>query len=345
MPRSVFEIIIPPEHSSTNSDHLYIVGKTDAPAVSVKINNKNSQVVSVKDSIFHFYAEFGYGLNEIFLNPLYDFSGQSNVDTVILDILSSPNISKKYEKIFIDYDFHDNITKLECVKCHTYESENPDIMEKVEPCLKCHEEIEDSFEKHVKDKEGACVICHKIKQDLTSYNVDLNAVGNPCYFCHKDKIGQFKQDFIHGPVAGGSCTICHNAHGSEFEYNLKSSEIVLCSSCHTTVEENWDRKIQHHPFKYGHCGDCHDPHSTNNKWVLVKSSPEVCVGCHKEDGLKSFHKHPFNVEPKKELVRSLKLSSSGQLECISCHYPHASDTEHLLRVKGTVTCMECHSDR
>jgi predicted CXXCH cytochrome family protein len=104
--------------------------------------------------------------------------------------------------------------------------------------------------------------------------------------------------------------------------------------------------IQHSPFDRGLCGSCHDPHATNNKWNLVKSSETVCMGCHADvNGDMDGHDHPFNVKPKHRLVADLELSSSGRLECLSCHNPHASSVSHLLRTNKKFTCSGCHSDK
>ncbi len=105
------------------------------------------------------------------------------------------------------------------------------------------------------------------------------------------------------------------------------------------------KQIQHKPFLKGKCGQCHDPHSTNHKWVLVKNSQEICVPCHMPDGELKYHNHPFNVKPKRRLLSPLELTDSGQLECLSCHNPHATETKHLLRTSQGHSCLGCHPDR
>jgi len=237
------EILTPPELCSTNSNHVFIIGKTNAQLIKIKINNKNQSEVIVKDSIFHYYAEFGYGLNEILITPIISGQTISDSNTVSIDILSSPNIAKKFENIFKDYKFHNFQPNNGCINCHSYECEDPQLLDTSKPCYNCHGRLKQQFEEHIKDGERTCVICHKLKQDLTLIKPGDSMNENPCFYCHKDKIGKFAQEFIHGPVAGGSCVICHNPHGSEFERNLRSSEIILCASCHSIVEENWNRKF------------------------------------------------------------------------------------------------------
>ncbi|UCC78649.1 MAG: hypothetical protein JSW64_10235 [Candidatus Zixiibacteriota bacterium] len=339
------DIIVPPEHISTTSDHVYIVGRTDAPLVEVKVNNREAFEVAVDDSIFHAHIKFGYGLNEIMIIPIYGGMIRSNENSVSLDILSSPNISRKYSNLFIDYRFHNPEPVDACTGCHKHNNEEREVIESAESCLSCHRYINDRFKNHIPDDRTACVICHKIGTDLTQVKAGNYSDRNPCYMCHKDKIGEFTQDYIHGPVAGGSCTICHDPHGSSFEYNLLNSEDILCGSCHSVIDNNRDQKTKHRPFEYGDCSGCHDPHATNYKWVLVKNSQEVCMNCHDDERMKEFHDHPYNVKPKRKLEAPLKLTERGQLECLSCHAPHASDTEHLLRISQENTCTGCHKER
>jgi len=103
---------------------------------------------------------------------------------------------------------------------------------------------------------------------------------------------------------------------------------------------------QHAPFAAGRCGTCHDPHATANRWVLVKSSETICLECHdpQGDGLQN-HNHPYDIKPQRTLTRDLRLSSKGHLECLSCHNPHATDSEHLLRTSQQNTCIDCHSEK
>lgn len=263
------EIITPPEHISTTSDRIYIVGKTDAPMIEVKVNNREATEVAVKDSVFHTDVKFGYGLNEIMIIPIFGEAKPDLENSVTLDILSSPNVSSKYEDLFVDYTFHNSRPLKACTGCHNYEKGEHGVIESAESCLGCHRGINDRFKNHIPDNRDACVICHKISPELTLIKTGNYSDRNPCYMCHKDKIGEFTQDYIHGPVAGGSCIICHDPHGSSYEFNLHNAEDILCGSCHSVIDDNKNRKTKHRPFEYGNCDGCHDPHATNYKWVLL----------------------------------------------------------------------------
>jgi predicted CXXCH cytochrome family protein len=225
------------------------------------------------------------------------------------------------------------------LSCHFPEADLTNVNWKMDWCVGCHRETGKQFKKHITGGEGDCNGCHKVNGDLTRSVSGQFSDMNPCFGCHQDKIGQYAQDFIHGPVAGGTCTICHNPHGSSFEMNLRSPVPFLCMFCHTALETVHAR-VQHKPFAEGQCTACHDAHATNNKWVLVKSTGEVCLSCH--EGKLDYHKHRYEVKPKKKLETDLVLNDQGQLECLTCHNPHAGDAEHLLKTESDNPCGGCH---
>ena len=213
-------------------------------------------------------------------------------------------------------------------------------------CSKCHGDVRDLIVGHTPEREPACADCHRVQPDLTVTLAGDATDRNPCYRCHTNKIGEFEQAYIHGPVAGGTCTVCHSPHGSKFEKNLLSDTGVLCASCHP-MDRQARRAVQHEPFEKGRCAACHDPHATNNRWVLVMKSEELCLKCHGDGGggTMSRHDHPYNVKPKNPLAKNIELSSRGRLECISCHDPHSSESKHLLRTSQEDTCVGCHPEQ
>jgi predicted CXXCH cytochrome family protein len=195
------------------------------------------------------------------------------------------------------------------------------------------------------DDTRSCTGCHSIDRTLHATQ-PTGTEDNPCLQCHTDKIGLLAKDFVHGPVAGGTCTICHDPHGSQFARTLVSPVPVLCEGCHTGVSGS-TLAVQHLPFAQGWCVDCHDPHATNHKWGLLRDSRDLCLGCHFTDASQRTHRHPYGVKPhdRKKLASHLKLGSDGKLECLTCHTPHASETAFLLRTNGENKCLGCHPER
>ena len=330
------EVLTPPEHVSTGQDRVHIVGRAGSAAVEVRLNGAVTEVVAVQDSVFHALLWIPYGLNEIELSPVdvHGFPTEEDADSV--EVLCGPRIPGDYERLFEGYTFHGAVAPTLCLDCHGEEGVVSDGKER---CFECHGVIRERFRMHFGADGGECGGCHRVSPDLTFRSADAYSDMNPCYLCHKDKIGEFAKEFIHGPVAGGACTICHDPHGSRYDSSLQSPVPLLCLFCHAELAEMDGQTSVHRPFAQGDCVACHDPHATSNRWVLVKDSQELCTNCHSEEGDLADHGHPFNVKPRLKERYSLRLTERGQLECVSCHEPHASATRHLLRTEGEGTCV------
>jgi len=121
---------------------------------------------------------------------------------------------------------------------------------------------------HKPYSERRCQDCHKgeFGQSLIEPRVDL-----VCQHCHE----QFRQmpTYIHGPVAVGQCTRCHNPHKTKYEHLLVKDGSEVCLQCHEAIDR--ERVTAHQDLTAKECFDCHNPHySSTNRFFLTVVQPD-----------------------------------------------------------------------
>jgi len=200
-----------------------------------------------------------------------------------------------------------------CGTCHQpHGSEFPSLLKKAgeEFCFTCHPDIDEKYKKSKSKHAGlyldkGCATCHlphfsSSEKLLNKKEIDL------CLTCHSEKNAisskspkdiaiELKQTFLHGPIAQGQCSVCHDPHGSKFEkllngpypesiYASYAPEIYdLCFSCHDqallTMEigkatdfRNGSQNLHYlHaaiPRKGRTCRACHQPHASNGQKLI-----------------------------------------------------------------------------
>lgn len=119
-----------------------------------------------------------------------------------------------------------------------------------------------------------------------------------------------------------------------FTFNLKTQDKsvetksnCLSAGCH---KEMMNHKLTHPPTD--ECSVCHisngkeHPATSGKEFNLTKKVPDLCSDCH-DINLKSKHNHtPYK---------------NG--ECLSCHNPHASDFNKLVKSNDKDLCITCHN--
>lgn len=85
-----------------------------------------------------------------------------------------------------------------------------------------------------------------------------------CYTCHDD----FQTEYVvvHGPVAAGYCTQCHNPHFSKNPNLLVKKGQEVCLSCHT--KKNVLQNEIHIEIEDSSCTDCHNPHGGEDRYLI-----------------------------------------------------------------------------
>ena len=117
-------------------------------------------------------------------------------------------------------------------------------------------------------KKEDCRLCHT---DEGTYSISIPDEVL-CAKCHETKNAE---KYLHGPVAAGSCTVCHDPHGQTNRFFLVGENERLCFNCHTEQEvllhfidkSKENLKI----LKTRGCNFCHNPHQSQMKYLLRKS--------------------------------------------------------------------------
>jgi len=200
----------------------------------------------------------------------------------------------------------------------------------------CHTDITDLQKKHSPVAEGDCLTCHVADDALIEKHQDdpeqnknfqspVDKGENLCLMCH-DPVGG--KTVVHQAVADGSCTDCHNPHGTGYDFMLATeSEAETCFNCHEN--DKTVKQFVHGPVAAGQCAVCHDPHATNNKYQLKAKVQDLCLSCHteKSDSMTVAHKHQPVID-----------------DCTTCHNPHNSDYEMFLTKDIKDICFDCHTE-
>ena len=113
---------------------------------------------------------------------------------------------------------------------------------------------------HSDYRQKKCEKCHQIEHGyrLKQRQPDL------CYQCHKNINDQYKK--IHGPVAAGFCSTCHEPHKSQFTALLKMPIRDVCQHCHEPGDVA--KNDAHQQISKTECLVCHNPHGGDSNNLL-----------------------------------------------------------------------------
>ena len=173
-----------------------------------------------------------------------------------------------------------------------------------------------------------------------------------CAGCHEDVVKSFAGT-IHGRTfearthKSANCLSCHigaqehaQSGGEQKPVSLKHGDQAStpCLSCHeTNGKAHWQGSA--HQRAGVACASCHDVHAAHGGTPGPKSTvgkpgekTQKCLSCH---GAQRAALHQRSSHPLRE----------GQMECSSCHDPHGTSNERLLR-QGNVNelCYTCHQN-
>jgi predicted CXXCH cytochrome family protein len=181
---------------------------------------------------------------------------------------------------------------------------------KAETCLKCHPTKNQGKFVHTAVGMG-CENCHQMTSADNETTVTLISTGGDlCTKCHEIR----KNPVLHGPYQAGQCLICHNPHNGAYKAQTRATVDTLCLSCHM-LNEPYARVDTEARIVRLLDGQIYDLAS----W---ESAPKISEG------------HSANFKPPRMNDSAIGKGPGkldGEFSCLSCHDPHASKAEHLMR--------------
>ena len=202
----------------------------------------------------------------------------------------------------------------------------------------------------------------KTAKKLEKENGGASYVGSQaCVKCHKSQFGAFSET-LHGKVLLKQprnateklgCESCHGPASTHIQSkegdNGGAADIIgfskesprpvedrnaVCLNCHEKADRTYWNGSTHETRGLA-CTNCHQlMEKVSVKNQLAKSTElETCFQCHKDR--------------RAQLARSSHMPlDKGAMTCSSCHNPHGSATDKLLKEASVnETCYKCHADK
>jgi len=189
---------------------------------------------------------------------------------------------------------------------------------------------------------------------LSGVAVLANAAPAPpeCAGCHDEVVASFGKTvhgrtFEAGEHSGANCVSCHigaaehaASGGEQKPVSLEKGDRAAdaCLNCHEgRGQSHWQGSP--HQLAGVACASCHDVHKQYGGTPGARKATggagdltQKCLSCHgaQRQALQQRSTHPLR---------------DGQMDCASCHNPHGTSNEKLLR-GATIneTCYSCHQD-
>lgn len=180
--------------------------------------------------------------------------------------------------------------------------------------------------------------------------VEMGFVGaETCKECHEKQYESYAKSVhskkaIKGPASQDACETCHGPGAKHvekgggrgvdiftFEEGVDAeAKSAKCLTCHENTPDMDLWSFGTHKRNDVSCDSCHDLHVGGRQ---KPREPEVCFGCHLE----------VKIEANK---RSHHPILEGKINCSSCHSPHGSMNEHMVKADDPrELCFKCHADK
>jgi predicted CXXCH cytochrome family protein len=230
---------------------------------------------------------------------------------------------------------HQPVVEGNCSACHDpHQSEYKALLHtdnQAEMCLSCHEDSPQMDAQHVHGPvaSGMCTLCH-LPHASEQEKLLLDEPVSLCLSCHEDLDDRLDSaENIHIPV-DEDCGLCHDAHATENEFQLLQAGSSLCFDCHDDIKQRTELAVEHKAVHLdAGCLNCHDAHHSNQPALQVNRGDEVCLSCHAEA---VPGKDGEDVQAMGELLKlEFRHGPIEEGNCSSCHEPHGSETNSILR--------------
>jgi predicted CXXCH cytochrome family protein len=190
--------------------------------------------------------------------------------------------------------FHTSANEAECIRCHSASAGSKKGEHQLR-CNSCHAALTRQRSVHGLLAANDCTQCHETKPGSgyrTTYAPHQENM--KCFGCHEDVRKELKgKQFVHAPLAGGQCSICHSPHASPQVSQLRMRVNDLCLSCHSDKNDSNHPVVFHpseaksdprNPEREFTCASCHNPHASDNKNMLATAGGyfTLCQSCHKK---------------------------------------------------------------
>ena len=155
-----------------------------------------------------------------------------------------------------------------------------------------------------------------------------------CDGCHRNVAD--KGAWRHSSTVNQQCLACHQQSLEPLKIGFPTEKVQeFCFGCHTGKKAWLSRKFIHGPITIGGCTLCHNPHGENNRYQLFEEGAlTLCLACHGDkEGLVAE-----KTEDRMPYVHGI-VAGGG---CVSCHDPHATDQQFMLKKPINELCSGCH---